>query len=294
MVNPIFGVDVSGVQFMQEYAEGVLPTGTYRFIAPQLLARWQAMYSPYPVAALGSSDITGFNVGSRIDTSTFTFDVTSSGVAYLKDCINLGSASASGTFWSHAYIGRCYSATDAEVKYWKVSGARVDSVAVTPVDGAWRAVVTLLHKPPQITGADPADVTFTEYPGEAADPVLTPNAVGSGTIFTWNGAGWYLADLGFSINNNISPVPVLGEHNMSKFNRTVRDINVVVTPYEPNLETYIPMLNTVGTGVVTLATGKTATFTGLYLYGLTQLPFDPVRPSVVGLRGTARSVNLAG
>mgnify|MGYP001598824965 FL=1 len=54
MVNPIFGIDVSGVQYLQERVEGTLPTGTYRFVAPELRAVHQEMYAPYPVSAIGS------------------------------------------------------------------------------------------------------------------------------------------------------------------------------------------------------------------------------------------------
>ena len=297
MVNPIFGTDVSGVQYLQEYAEGVFATGTYRFIAPQLRSTWQVQFAPYPVQALGSPDIADFNVSSRVDASVFTFDLTASGVAYLKDACNLGASgvAGSGTYWSHSYVGRCYSDDYGGVINWRVSGARIDNVTVGPGAGAWKVMTSIVHKPPTITGAALATgIYMTEWPGAVADPVLNPDTVTSGSLFTWNASAWYLADAGFRVDSNVVPIRVLGEQNMTKYERTVRDITVMVAPYEGNLQTYIPALNTVGTGVMTFATGRTATFGGLYWHGLTQLAFDPARPAVVGLRGTARTLSIAG
>lgn len=229
-----------------------------------------------------------------MDASQFTFDITASGIAYLKEGINLGSASTSGAYWSHAYIGRVYSQADAETVYWTVSGARIGSVAIGPGAASWQAVVTVVHKPPTISGIEPTNATYTEWPGAATDPVLNPHTVGSGTLFQFNGAAWYVADIGFQVNNNLVPVGICGEQNVSKWNITNRDIAVAAVPYEPNLQTYIPLVNTVGTGVLTLATGRTVTFGGLVFYGMRQLPFDPVRPATVSLVGAARTVSLAG
>lgn len=295
MVNPIFGQDVSGVQYLQESTEGSQPTGTYRFIAPELKAVHSIAYAPYPVPAVGSPDIADFVTGGRIDASQFTFDLTASGVAYLKDAINLGSASASGSYWSHAYIGRVYSTKDAQVKFWRASGARIDSLSLQPGPASWQINVNVAHKPATITGAAMATgIYFTEWPGAAADPVLNPHTVGSGSIFTFNGTAWYLADLGLAVGNNIMPIPTVGEQIPTKFSRTTRTIGFQATPYEENLETYIPLLNAAGTGILTLATGRTVTLTGLYFYGITQLPFSPTRPAAVAMVGTARSLSLAG
>lgn len=295
MVNPIFGVDVSGIQWLNEYMEGIKPTGTYNFVAPELRATWQAGYSPYPVAALGSRDIADFVVGQRMDASQFTFDLTASGIQYLKHGINLGSASISGAYWSQSYIGRIYSQTDAQTKFWQASGARIDTVTIGPGAASWQVAVTVAHKPPTITGAaQPTGVYFTEWPGAATDPVLNPHTVGSGALFTFNAAPWYIADLGVQVSNNQFPIPIAGEQVVSKFTPTARTIGFTVSPYEENLSTYVSALNTVGTGVVTLATGRTLTLTGLYFYGIRQLPFSPMVPATVGLIGTARSISLAG
>ena len=294
MVNPIFGIDVSGVQYLQERVEGTLPTGTYRFVAPELRAVHQEMYAPYPVSAIGSPDLADFLTAGRADSSTFMFDLTASGVAYLKDAINLGGASTSGAYWSHAYVGRVYSTEDAQVKYWRVSGARIDNIAVAPGLASWQVQVTVAHKPATITGAATTGIYFTEWPGAAADPVLNPHTVGSGTLFTFNGTPWYIATLGLQVNQGVSPVPLAGEQNVAKFNSTRRSIDFVVAPYDTDLETYSPFLNTVGTGVITFATGRTATLTGLYFYGINQLPFMPSRPATLGMAGAVRSINIAG
>jgi len=294
MVKPIFGVDVSGIAWMTESTEGAKPTGVYQFVAGDLRASWQAAYSPYSVQALGSRDIADFVTGQRMDASQFTFNLTASGIQHLKFGINLGSATVSGAYWSQSYIGRIYSQTDAEVKFWMASGARIDTVTIGPGAASWQVTETIVHKPPTITGADPAGTTFTEWPGAAVDPVLNPHTVGSGTLFTFNAAPWYIADLGLQVSNNQFPILMAGEQNVSKFTPTARTIGFMVSPYEENLSTYISALNTVGTGVVTLATGRTLTLTGLYFYGIRQLPFNPMAPATVGLVGTARNISLAG
>ena len=97
MVAPIFGVDVSGIAYMQETAEGVLVTGAYRFVAPELQATTQEKFVPYPVQAGGSVDISDFATAGRMDQTTFMFDLTASGIAYLKDAINIGGSATSGT-----------------------------------------------------------------------------------------------------------------------------------------------------------------------------------------------------
>jgi hypothetical protein len=295
MVNPIFGVDVSGIQWFTEYTEGVKPTGAYQFVAPELRASWQAGYSPYPVQALGSRDIADFVTGQRMDMSQFTFDLTASGIQHLKHGINLGSASISGAYWSQAYVGRIYSQTDAQTKFWEASGARTDTITIGPGAASWQVTETIVHKPPTITGAAQATgIYFTEWPGAALDPVLNPHTVGSGSLFTFNAAPWYIASLGLQVSNNQFPIALAGEQNISKFIPTARTISFMVSPYEENLSTYISALNTVGTGVVTLATGRTLTLTGLYFYGIQQLPFNPMAPATVGLVGTARNISLAG
>jgi hypothetical protein len=295
MVNPIFGVDVSGISYMQETNEGSFVTGTYRFIAPELRSIHQESFTPYPVQAGGSVDIADFATAGRIDQSTFFFDLTASGIAYLKDGINVGGTASSGTYWSHSLLGRIYSQDDQQVKYWRASGAHIDTVFIAPGVASWQIQTVVQHKPVTITGAaNPAGVTITEWPGAASDPILNPNTVSSGSLFTFNGTPWYIATLSLRVNNNNVPIPMGGEQNVARFSRTLRSLDFMVAPYDTNLSTYRPALNTVGTGILTLATGRTITLSGLYFYDIRQLPFQPTRPATLGMVATARTLSLAG